>query len=148
MNEGIIVAAITASATILGAAVTYLLTKRHELAVQWQNEKLNHYKVLLSSLSDLAVDGTDKDDANMRFALAANTIALVAPQDVITALMAYHEEVKFSNQNRSPARHDELLRVLLLAIRKDIGRTRGDDIRSFNFHLIGAAPAKSQKGCR
>ena len=140
MNEGIIVAIITTSASILGAAIAYMLTKRHELAVQWQNEKLNHYKVLFSALSDLAVDGTDKRDANMRFSLAVNTIALVAPQYVIKALMAYHEEVKFSNQQRSVDRHDDLLRSLLLAVRKDIGRARGDKAASFAFHLIGSAP--------
>jgi hypothetical protein len=140
MNEGIIVAIITASATILGAAITYMLTKRHEWVVQWQNEKINHYKVLFSALSDLAVDGTDKHDANMRFALAVNTIALVAPQFVIKTLMAFHDEIKFSNQQKSVDRHDALLKSLLLAVRKDIGRARGDEPASFVFHLIGSAP--------
>ena len=140
MNEGIIVAIIMASASILGAAITYMLTKRHELAVQWQNEKTNHYKVLLSALSDLAVDGTDKRDANMRFALAVNTIALVAPQYVIKALMDFHDEVKYSNPQKSADRHDDLLKALLLAVRKDIGRARGDEAASFVFHLIGSAP--------
>ena len=70
MNEVVVVASIAAYASIIVAALTFLLTKRHGLAVQWRNEKMNHYQVLLSSLSDLAVDGTDKDDANMRFALA------------------------------------------------------------------------------
>lgn len=74
MNSEILVAIIAATSSLAVAAVTFYLTKRHELSVQWRNEKLNHYKVLLSSLSDLAVDGTDKDDANRRFSLAVNTI--------------------------------------------------------------------------
>jgi hypothetical protein len=140
MNDTIIVAIITVSGSLVVAAVTFYLTKRHELSVQWRNEKLNHYKVLLSSLSDLAVDGTDKDDANRRFALAVNTISLVAPQYVISALMAFHDEVKFTNKNKSPERHDELLKKLILAVRKDIGLARGDINATFDFHLIGTAP--------
>jgi hypothetical protein len=140
MDSTILVAIITVSGSILVAAITFYLTKSHQLKVEWQHEKLNHYKVLLSSLSDLAVDGTDKEEANKRFALAANTISLVAPQYVITALMNFHDEVKFSNKNRTPERHDQLLRELLLAIRKDIGLSSKDEISSFNFHLIGSAP--------
>lgn len=97
-------------------------------------------KVLLSALSDLAVDGIDKDVANKRFALAANTIALVAPQYVISALMNFHDEVKYSNPNKSIERHDKLLKELLLAIRRDISLSKRDDKDSFNFHLIGSAP--------
>ena len=138
MSETIIVTIITVSSTILLASLTFYLTKRHELSVQWRNEKLNHYKVLFSSLSDLAVDGTDKNKANMNFALAANTIALAAPQYVIDSLMAFHNEVKFSNPDKSPDRHDKLLIGLLLAVRKDIGLAKGDNGSTFNFHLIGS----------
>lgn len=96
----------------------------------------------LSSLSDLATDGTDKDEANRKFALASNTVALVAPQNVISALMEFHDEVKFSNPNKSANKHDELLVKLLLQIRKDIGVSGRDDNKTFNFHLIGSAPKK------
>jgi hypothetical protein len=140
MSNSIAVAIITASASIVIAALTFFLTKKHELSVQWRGEKLNHYKVLFSALSDLAVDGTNKDDANKRFALAVNTISLAAPQFVINALMAYHDEIKFSNQNKSPERHDKLLNELLMAVRSDIGLAKGDDVATFNFHLIGSAP--------
>ena len=81
----------------------------------------------------------------MNFALATNTIALVAPQYVITALMAFHDEVKFSNPNKSPEKHDKLLIELLLAIRKDIGLSMKDDKDTFTFHLIGSAPHKVKR---
>jgi hypothetical protein len=145
MNDAVFVAIISAAASVVVAALTFYLTKRHELAVQLRSEKLNHYKVLLSALSDLAVDGTDKDAANMRFALAVNTIALAAPQGVIAALMAFHDEVKFSNPGRSPEAHDRLLKELLLAVRRDIGLAKGYDVASFSFHLIGTAPTASQQ---
>jgi hypothetical protein len=140
MNPTVIVAIVSAAGTIFAAAFTFYLTKRHELAVQLRKEKLNHYKVLLAAVSDLAVDGTNKEDANMRFALAANTIGLAAPQYVINALMAFHDEIKISNAHKSQARHDKLLNDLLLAIRQDIGLAKGDDAATFNFHLIGSAP--------
>ena len=140
MDTSVIVALITASSSILAAAIMFYLTKRHQWEVEWQHEKLNHYKVLLSSLSDLAVSGTDKEEANRRFALAVNTISLVAPQRVIMALMNFHNEVKYSNPNKSQERHDELLKMLLLAIRKDIGLSKKDIENEFEFHLIGSAP--------
>lgn len=143
MDNTIIVAIITVSGSIVVAALTFYLTKRHQLKVEWQHEKLNHYKVLISSLSDLAVDGTDKTEANMKFSLASNTIALAAPQDVIEALMDFHDEVKHSNPNKSPERHDELLIKLLLAIRRDIGLAKKDNVETFKFHLIGSAPTNA-----
>jgi hypothetical protein len=144
MNDTIVVAIITASASVVVAALTFYLTKRHELAVQWRGEKLNHYKVLFSALSDLAVDGTDKHDANKRFALATNTISLVAPQYVIDALMVFHDEIKWSNVSKSAERYDELLNKLLLAVRRDIGLAKGDDAGTFRFHLIGSAPQEDR----
>ncbi len=140
MDTSVFVAVITASGSILAGSLTFYLTKRHQWKVEWQHEKLNHYKVLLSSLSDLAVGGTDREESHQRFALASNTIALVAPQYVITALMDLHDEVKYSNPNKSPERSDELLKKLLLAIRKDIGLSKKDRENQFVFHLIGFAP--------
>ena len=81
----------------------------------------------------------------MRFALAVNTIGLAAPQYVINALMAFHDEVKFSNPQQSQERHDKLLNDLVLAIRKDIGLAKGDDVGTFKFHLIGPRPNTNQK---
>ncbi|MCI5136808.1 MAG: hypothetical protein D3920_17485 [Candidatus Electrothrix sp. AW2] len=140
MDTTIIVAIITVSGSIVVAGFTFYLNKRHQLKVEWQHEKLNHYKVLISSLSDLAFDGTDKTKATIEFALASNTIALAAPQYVIEALMNFHDEAKHSNPNKSPERHDELLIKLLLAIRRDIGLAKKDDVETFKFHLIGRAP--------
>lgn len=78
----------------------------------------------------------------MRFAHSVNTIALVAPQYVVTALMNLHDEVKYNNPNRSLKNEEKLIIELMLSIRKDIRLTKQDDINSFNFHLIGTAPKK------
>ena len=140
MDTTITIAIIGASSSLLIAALTYYLTKKQQIDKEWRDAKINHYKVLISSISDLAVDGTDKKEANMKFAVAANTICLVAPQYVVTALMKFHDEVKFSNANRSPENHDKLLIDLLLAIRKDIKLSLKDNPETFKFHLIGSSP--------
>ncbi|MGA2435706.1 MAG: hypothetical protein ABSG25_10515 [Bryobacteraceae bacterium] len=140
MNETIVVALIAASGSIFVVALTFSLAKWNERTIQLRNEKWNHYKVLFSALSDLALDGTDKDDANRRFSRAVNMTALAAPQCVINALMAYYGEIEFSNPSRSPGRDAKLLKELLLAVRRDIGLAKGDDRETFNFHLIGSAP--------
>jgi hypothetical protein len=126
---------------VAGAALSFYLTKYYERKMEWQREKINHYKVLVSAISDLASCGTD-DEANKKFFLASNTIALVAPQNVIKALMILFDETKLSNPiHCSQERHDKLLKELLLAIRKDIGLSSKDDPNTFYFHLIGSKPA-------
>jgi len=140
MDASVITAIITSSGAIIVAALTFFLTKRHERLSEWRQKKLDHYKELLSAISDLAVDGINKDKANIRFALATNTIALVAPQYVIKALMDFHAEIKYTNKNRTHEKHDQLLIELVLAIRKDVKLTSKDNKKTFDFHLIGSAP--------
>jgi hypothetical protein len=140
MDPSIIVAVITTGGGLLVASLMFYLTKRDQLRAGWQKEKVNHYKILLSALSDLAIDGTDKDDANRRFSLAVNTVCLVAPQYVIDALMKFHDAVKFSNPNKSIDLHDRCLKDLMLAIRRDIGLSGRDRRDDFTFHLIGSKP--------
>jgi len=140
MDTTVQVAVISASASIVVAVVSLVLNKRAERRDSLQQRKLEHYRELLCAISDLAVDGTDNAEANRRFARATNTIALVAPQSVIRALMAFHQEVKFSNPNRTPAGHDEKLKKLLLEIRKSLELPFEDNPSTFHFHLVGAAP--------
>lgn len=140
--EQILTPIINVFGSVLVVALTFYFTKKNEIKSEWQKQKINHYKELLSAISDLAVDGTDKRKANMNFALASNTISLVAPQKVINALMEFHDHVKYSNQTKSPEKHDELLKKLLIEIRKDIGLSKKDKIKSLNFHLIGSFPIK------
>jgi hypothetical protein len=119
MSSEIFVAMITVSGSILLAATSYYFTKRQQREATWRELKINHYKELLSSISDLAVDNSDVD-AHQRFAKSMNTLALIAPQDVVTSMLAFHDGVKESNSNISDKQHDELLANLLITIRKDI----------------------------
>ena len=79
----------------------------------------------------------------MDFSATSNTIVLIASQEVVSALMAFHNEIKWENrENSSIDRHDKLLQELILAIRKDIGLSKKDSPSAFDFHLIGTGPRK------
>lgn len=144
MNSTILVAIITASASIIVAAVSFFLTKREERKDTLQQRKLTHYKELLLAISDLAIDDVDKDDANLRFSRSVNTIALVAPQIVIDALLEFHAEIRHSNPNRTMEAHDRKLIKLLLELRKSLELPFKDDPTTFHFHLIGSKPKKNK----
>jgi len=146
METSLIVAFVSVVGSVLVASTTFYLTKRHQIRMEWQKEKITHYKVLVTAISDLAIDDTDKVDANVRFCSAVNSICLVAPEHVITALMAFHNEVKHSNPNKSLEKHDELLRNLMLAIRKDVGVSGKDPNGLSDFHLIGKKPNRKGGG--
>ena len=130
----------TVVVTILSAALSYYFATKTNAEQDWRQKKVEHYRELLSAISDLAMDGKNKEKANERFALAAATVALVASQSVVTALMQFHNEVKFSNQNRSQERHDVCLKNLVLAMRQDLKIRPADHPQTFEFHLIGARP--------
>lgn len=143
MSSEIFVSMITVSGSILLATISYYLTKRQQREAAWRELKINHYKELLLSISDLAVDNSDVD-AHQRFAQAMNTLALIAPQSVVTAMLAFHDGVKISNSNRSEEQHNELLAKLLLSIRKDIKLRPKDNPTDFHYHLVGA-PHREKK---
>lgn len=140
MDSAITVAIIAGAASIFVAALSFLLTKRAERQDALQQRKLEHFRELLLAISDLAIDGVDKEEANRRFARAANIIVLVAPPKVINALMAFHDEVKFSNPNQNAEGHDRKLKELLVAIRWSLQLPFEDE--EFDFHLIGSRPTK------
>jgi len=138
MDTAVQVAVITAAASVILAVISSALTKRAERRDALQQRKLEHYRELLSAISDLAIDGVDKEEANIRFARAANTIALVAPQEVLAALMDFHEEVRVSNPQRSLEGHDKKLKQLLLQLRSSLELPFVDVPEMFRFHLIGS----------
>jgi hypothetical protein len=137
MDNSVLIAIISASASLLVAALTFYLTKRNQTRADWKREKLEHYRKLLVSLSDLAVDGKNKEKANQDFSEFSNTICLVASQEVIYKLMLLHNKIKQSNEKRNWDLEVKLVNDLMIEIRKDIGLTKKDDVHKFDFHLIG-----------
>ncbi|MAX24375.1 MAG: hypothetical protein CMJ19_07710 [Phycisphaeraceae bacterium] len=142
MDIAVQVAIISAAASIIAGLVTFVLNKHAERKDALQLRKLEHYKILLSAISNLAIDGEDRDEASKNFAQASNTIALVAPQAVITALMDFHDEVSPSNVNKTLKGEQEKLIKLLLELRKSLDLPFKDHPQTFSFHLIGANPRR------
>jgi len=142
MQASVIIAAISALGSIIAAAASYHFSRKRELESDWRNQKVLHYKELLSALSDAAIHGINHHRAQERFANAFNTIALVAPQPVLNTLLEFHDEIRVGNPNPSRARHDELLTALVYEIRKDLRISPADDLQSFAFRLIGKTPER------
>ncbi|HZM63572.1 MAG TPA: hypothetical protein VFB59_00385 [Candidatus Saccharimonadales bacterium] len=144
MDYQIVVAIITAGAAIIVAVVSFFLNENAKRKAEWRQKKFGHYQSLLLAISDLANAGKNKARADQDFWTASNTIALIAPQEVITALMSFQDEIKATNKHMfSVERHDKLLKGLVLAIRKDIGLSKKDDPTTFTFRLIGTSAQDS-----
>jgi hypothetical protein len=101
--------------------------------MEWQREKINHYKIFLDALSDLANNKGDKKVLE-KMANAGNALAIIAPQRVISIWMKLLEVL--SAPNFSVDRQDELIRELVLAIRQDINLPNKDDPNTFSYTLI------------
>ena len=130
METPIVTAVIALFGSLLAAAITYWFTKRREREAEWRKEKLAHYKAFIESLSGV-VEGDASPDGHKEFAKATNNLLLFAPQSVIAALNDFRFEIRISNTNRTSERHDHLLAVLLLAIRRDIGVSPEDQADAF-----------------
>jgi hypothetical protein len=136
-----IVTAVIASSTALAVAVVgYWFTKKREREAELRKERLEHYKELVSSLSDI-LEGDDNFQGQKRFAVACNNLNLIAPASVIKALQVFQDETKSSNPNRSFERHDELLSLLLIKMRQDLN-VSSDGESMLTFRLW--APGKQQ----
>ena len=119
MNADVTIALITTSASIFVAASTFFLTKRAERAAQLRQRKEQQYYELLKALAAFYDRTADVVKIRQQAASAMNMIVLVAPQDLVAAVMAYYREMLVW-----PPRHEErdgLLKVLILKMRKSLG---------------------------
>lgn len=122
-----IVTAVMASSTALAVAVVgYWFTKKREREAELRKERLDHYKELVSSLSDI-LEGDNNFQGQKRFAVACNNLNLVAPVSVLKALQGFQDETKSSNPGRTLERHDQLLSLLLVEMRRDLNISLGDE---------------------
>lgn len=137
MEAAVLVAVISAAAGIFASALTFFLTKRKEREAEWRKQKLESYKELVSALSGI-VGTAPPSEAKVRFAHIANHILLVATPAVLIALRDYLDETSDSNKNKAAHRHDELLTVLMYAIREDLGIKPNKASSEFQFRLWAA----------
>ena len=118
---------------VIIAAFTYFLTKRREREAEWRKEKLKYYQAFTDSLSTITEDISNIKNKSA-FCRASNNLMLFAPQEVLTALYEYQETSRagyVGTQNE----HDQKLKALMLAIRKDIGVSPSDRADDFSVRL-------------
>lgn len=145
MNTSVIVSIIGVIGTIVAGAVTYWSTKKREREAEWRKEKLAYYKSFIESMSGI-VDGDATPEGQRQFARATNNLLLFAPQEVITSLNAFREEIRASNPTRSREGHDKLFTALMLAIRRDIGVSPGDSPAGFKPMLWSSGVNSTSTG--
>lgn len=132
MDVAIIVAVISAAASVVVSALSFFFTKQKEREAEWRRQKLDHYKEYMAALNGV-VGPPPTPEAKIRHANAANNLFLVGGADVLVALRVFLDSTADS-ANPERVRHDEFLTTLLLAIRNDLGITP-DPPKSFQFKL-------------
>jgi len=131
----------TALVATLSAFLTYYFTRRTRLDAEWRIDKLGQYNKLLESLTDLMSCPADTECAYKHFQRVANAVALVAPQEIVNIMTEYQEElenlhqVENQEEERKMTRARQLLRDLVLAIRKDLRIRPKDEPENFRFYL-------------
>lgn len=135
----IVTTVIASSTALVVAVVGYWFTKKREREAELRKERLDHYKELVSSLSDI-LEGDNNFQGQKRFAVAYNNLNLVAPVSVLKALQMFQNETKSSNPSRTLERHDQLLSLMLVEMRRDLNISSDGELMS-TFRLW--APGKS-----
>ena len=137
MAAEIATALIAASGALALAGATYWFTKKREREAELRKEKLEHYKEFVASVSGI-ITHESTPDGQRAFSRACNKLNLIAPQSVIEALQNFQHEIRGTNTNPSRERHDKLLSLLFLEIRKDLQVTPKDDETSFQVGIWAA----------
>jgi hypothetical protein len=140
VDTPVAVAFISAAVAVLAPAISFYLTKKKDREADSQRYKFEKYQ-FVNSLSGIV--GTDATpEGQRRFAVACNTLHLIASGTVITALHEYQDEISVSNPSRSTERHHALLSRLVRQIRVDLGipNTPAADEFVFTLWCSGAPP--------
>jgi hypothetical protein len=134
---------ISAVTALLVAVVTSVLSRRRESEADWRKLRFEQYQEFVRALSGV-VRGRATEEAQRRYADAANALSLVAPIDVIVKLQKFQKEISYLNDQRSDRRHDELLSDLLRAMRSDISPKLAQGASAYTFVLLSPPPGQDE----
>jgi hypothetical protein len=145
MNPVILAAAIGALATLIVALIAHFSARRREYQLKNLQFKLDRYADFLGGFADIGSDHPTRE-ANMRVAEAINVMNLIASRQVLShvyELLDYvnsHGSVRGDGQY-SVREQDEIVRKIVLAIRRDLGE-EAPNLADFRFRAIsgGGAP--------
>jgi hypothetical protein len=92
MDRTLATGLISAIAALLGGVVVaianYYLSLKREHEADWRKLKFERYQEYIVALSGV-VQGRETLEAKLRYADAVNSLSLVAPQTVLSALQAF-----------------------------------------------------------
>ncbi len=143
MTPTVIAAFISLIGSLVVAVATYWLSKQREREADWRKEKLAYYKAFVESINGI-IEGDASPEGHRAFSKATNNLLLFAPQSVIESLNALRHEIRRSNTNRTQEKHDKLLAVLILEIRRDIGMFPLDNAATFTPILWSSGANKNE----
>jgi len=129
---GVVVAAVS-------AGLTYLFTKKQQIASDESRLKEKYYLNYIEAVSNIVLSN-NSERARNQLADAQNQLLLVGSADVVDKLMIFHNYIKPSNsQNFVSEKHDELLTELLKSMRIDLYKNQKVNIGYPTIHLTGKA---------
>ena len=130
MDTALIIAITSSLTAILTALLTPYFTKRREFDSAERIRKIECYGRLYDSMTAIA---TNDPNASQLFAQACNAMFLVAPQDVLDALVKMHKDASTVGiKIDSP-----VFKSLIIKMRNDLGVHTLDNIESFPGLLVG-----------
>lgn len=119
ITGGIFIAALTAS-------LSYVFTKKQQVASEVRKRKEEYYKKLIKRISNSAIDNED-EEANREFWECINTSYVFASVPVINKLLEFHNFICAHKISRCSKEwnewidhHDKLLYELVVLIRHDL----------------------------
>lgn len=136
MNTEIIVAILSAFATILVVVLTNYFTKKNQLKFEERKLKEVYYTNYIKAVSNnVLLQGKDGelDDAQ-------NRLILVGSSEVVDNLMKFHDRIKPSARDITGEEHDMLLTDLVKAMRKDLYGDKKINDGYPVIHLSGKRP--------
>lgn len=115
--------------------LTYFFSRKRDHEADWRKMKLEHYKEYLLALS--RVVGRDSEpSAQRRYADASNSLALVAPPNLLAALYNFQYEISEGNVDHSATKAQFLLSVLMRSMRKYCQPQAPKDNQGFVFRIL------------
>jgi hypothetical protein len=115
MEIEIKVTIISAIVAIFVSVLGYFISHRHNIILQTRKLKETYYIAFIEAIHELAAHN-DNRKALDNYVRARDKLLIIADEDVIVSLLKYEEEAV----GKDPGTHDELLTMLLKAIRADL----------------------------
>lgn len=130
----------SASAAIIAVVLTNWLTRRREHEADWRKLKFAQYQEFVLALSGIVNERSSRE-GQARYSDAVNSMALIAPMNVLKPLTEFQSEISYINKTQSQESHDRLLDPLIRAMRADIHPHHMPEPVDYMFKLLGVPPA-------